>query len=204
MSDLELLTQIIDAPLAPDVTKTIRDFLSDDNLYTIEANIAFFKDVPNEVKRQVIKSFISLVYEYEKDKGHIKDDFEDYLKSLKPKPKPKPSDSDKRIYEHKIKPFIAKLEQSNQAIFNTFGTKTKTGDVAFCNTPDEITAIYFNTQKIIDDLKNKTFKVIPKSTFYKRPLKSKNEIKSFLNNLQKKFNLQNVSLLKKDLIDNLS
>ncbi|MGV6830346.1 MAG: hypothetical protein ACWA5P_02130 [bacterium] len=229
LSDDELLTlfhSILDDKEffsdAEEHGETLKEHITDENLCTIECNIGLFSGIPKEDLKGILEEFMVLIFRYERDmfiSEHHK--FMTFISNLDEARKSNsnidsPTDLLKKP-KKKIRPStqltqdIKTLEKSKE-FFERVLNIQKLGDsgltMRFLRVDDQqkkdLSDLYDVLDDILKDLKEKKFNIIKRSAYYDNGEPNKVEIKSFLEKVIEKYELKNISLYKKMLVDNLT
>lgn len=164
------------------------------NYEELEYKLAFFDDVADEDKKEILIEFIHLVINYQSESNNrffnssIKKNKEEKILA---KTKFRGKIPYQKKPHEKINDTIKIIEEYQSMIHRLYGSQSKIdGTYLLFNPPKEIKENYFNNIKILDDLKNKNFKIISKgSCGYQLYHPSKNKIFTFLKDTRLKYNL---------------
>jgi len=196
MDNYELFNSFLDEKIQDKTTKeitnyTVREYLEDDSIKSVEDNICFFNDIPEEEMKAVFSNLIEILFTFDTSKRE--EDFAHmWVDSLEKPVKP----------SIKIKQDILTIKKYQKMVQELYGTKSKKDDnYIFLNIPKELSQNYDNNQKIIRDLEAQKFNIISRSNYYATKKQTKNELKIFLDDLVSKYSLKNISDYKKPMID---
>jgi len=191
MSALKIFQKLLEEEIQGSKEEFIKDYISKENIRTIENNISFFEDIPEQDLEEIFIKLIELVYEYTTPKINKK------MGDMARKFKLTNQDNTKPI--RKIEKDLKIMQDYQDMIIRLYGINGR----IFITPPKEIKEIYEQNNKMIDDLKSKKFKIISKYKYYDTFNPSKKEIKEFLQEIKDKYKLQNISLAQKQLIDEI-
>lgn len=161
-----------------------RSFFNEEAIDNIEINIKFFRDIP---KDRLIDVFICLTEKFhEYDVHNQGKQFTNMI--------------NEHLNTYRRKPSV-QIKQDIETIENfkkVFSRITSLTDIE-----KEVPNLNDVLNKILHDLRTKEFNVINKQKYYRPKEMSKTELKNFLENVRKHFNLKGVVREEKEIIDNL-
>jgi len=212
---LEIFHNLLEEEIEGYDGELVKDYISEDNIFIIETNIDFFKDIPLSRLKGVFEKLLELIYYYSNEKfNKSQKDFEKKYKEFtslyKNNRNPTVKEIDKVAIQSTEKPIrkilkdLKIMKQYRDMIINMYGIRHKTKDTyLFFNMPKEISVVYEQNEKMIKDIEDKEFKIISKYKYYDGFTPSKTKIRDFLEEIKNKYNLRNISLIQKQLIDTI-
>lgn len=161
---------------------TPRGCFNKEAIETIERNIKFFQDIPNNKLENVLICLTEIFQEYD-----VNNQNEVFARMI--------NDS-VSIYDKKP---VVKLNQDIKTIKNF---KEMFSRIAgFTEISKEVPNINNVLNRILNDLEKKEFKIINKSKYYRPSKITKKEFKIFFKRVRNTFDLKNVSLEEKEMVD---
>jgi len=193
---------------------TLRNFISVESIKAIENNIDFFNEVPNDEIKSTLENFLEILFYYERDIGDYETNTERLFKKIPEKyltnDKSALNFLSKIEQKQSIKPSI-QIQKDINLIKKYQSMLERLFPLQACQPPrvyvgevdESISTIYDINMDLLKDLEQRNFKKINKQQYYSIDRPSKKEIQLFLDMIHKKYNLKNVSLIKKQLKDEL-